>query len=130
MKTYTVHFHQEDRVDAMQVEKLSEADFDKLAAGGIRQLFELDTNFGSFVFLDAEDDQANESYIVMRYEDDEADDASDIYSFKLKDFYDMLALFMSQMYFDEEDDEDIDGPVHQLAHLLHHIVEDGKDVTP
>jgi hypothetical protein len=132
MKSFNVHFHEGDRVDTMTVNKLSEADFDEVAAGGTRQLFELDTNLGFFIFCDAEDANGKESYLALRYEED-ADDPSDIYSFELKDFYDFMALFMSQMYFDEDNDdgeEEAYGPVHHLAHLLHHILSDGQNVTP
>ncbi|MCU9613558.1 cytosolic protein [Caldibacillus lycopersici] len=132
MKSFTVHFHQEDRVDQMNVMKLSEAEFDDQAAGGTRQLFELDTNLGFFVFVDAENHEGKESYYALRYEEDQ-DDPSDIYAFELKDFYDMMSLFMSQMYFDEDSDdgeEEAYGPVHHLAHLLFHIVEAGEDVNP
>lgn len=48
MKTFTVHFHEHDQVDAMTVKKLSEQDFDTVSSGGVRQLFELDTNLGLF----------------------------------------------------------------------------------
>lgn len=132
MKTFTVHFHQEDEANAMTVKKLSDADFDNVAAGGTRQLFELDTNIGLFVFLDVEDEDGNESYHALRFEG-ESEDPTDFYSFELKDFYDLMALFMSQMYVEEEDEdgeEESYGPVHHLAHLLFHIVESGQDVTP
>lgn len=133
MKSFSVNFHKEDRMEEMKVSKLSEADFDNMAAGGTRQLFELDTNLGFFIFLDAEDHNGKESYFALRYEGDE-EDPSDIYSFDLKDFYDLMSLFMSQMYFDEENEDDGEeeayGPVHHLAHLLYHIVEEGQDITP
>lgn len=129
MKTFTVQFHEHDQADLMTVNKLSEQDFDTLSSGGVRQLCELDTNMGLFVFLDAEDGEGNESYHIIRYEEDR-EEPSDYYSLELKDFYDLIALFMSQTYIDDNDEEDSYGPVHHLAHLLFHIVDSGKDVTP
>lgn len=132
MKPFTVHFHEEDQADSMTVKKLSEQDFDSIAEGGTRQLFELDTNLGLFVFLDAEDGEGNESYHALRFEED-SEEPTDYYSFELKDFYDLMSLFMSQMYVQEEDEdgeEEAYGPVHHLAHLLFHIFESGEKVTP
>ncbi|MCU9595075.1 cytosolic protein [Caldibacillus thermolactis] len=129
MKTFTVQFHEHDQADPMTVNKLSEQDFDTLSSGGVRQLCELDTNMGLFVFLDAEDGEGNESYHIIRYEEDR-EEPSDYYSLELKDFYDLIALFMSQTYIDDNDEEDSYGPVHHLAHLLFHIVDSGKDVIP
>jgi hypothetical protein len=136
MKSFEVHFHAEDQFSGMTVQKLSEEDFDKVVAGGARQLFELDTNFGFFLFADAEDSEGNQSYLALKYEDSEGEKSpSEIYSFELEDFYELLALFMSQVYFDDDPDNDGDeeehyGPIHHLAHLLMHISESGSEVTP
>ena len=131
MNTFKVAFHKEDRMDEMVVRKLSDADFEKETGGGIRQLFELDTNIGFFIFADAESHDGKESYLALRYEEDE-DTPSDIYGFELKDFYEFSALFLSQMYYDDGEDEEEDeyGPVHHLAHLIYHIYEAGQDANP
>ncbi|NCU19044.1 cytosolic protein [Pallidibacillus pasinlerensis] len=129
MKTFTVHFHEHDQADAMTVKKLSEQDFDTVSSGGVRQLFELDTNLGLFVFMDAEDNEGNETYHILRYEED-SEEPNDYYSLELKDFYDLVALYMSDMYVEDDEDEDSYGPVQHLAHLLFHIVDSGKEVTP
>jgi len=130
MKSYQVDFHHEDQVEQMTVLKLTEQDFDHATNGGARQLFELDTNLGLFIFLDGEDEEGKESYHVLRFEE-ENEEPSDYYSFELKDFYQFLALFMSQMYVeDDEEDEEAYEPVQHLAHLLFHIVESGERVTP
>ncbi len=138
MKSFSVHFHEEDSLDQILVEKLSEEDFEKAIAGGARQLFELDTNFGLFLFADGEDAEGKSSYLVLRYEEGEDEQPEDIYSFRLEEFFEMIALFLSQVYYDEqmvdqttEDGEGEEyGPVHHLAHLLLHIVDAGKDVEP
>ena len=49
----------------MQVQKLSEEDFNRVTEGGTRHLFELDTNIGFFIFFDAEDGEGKESYFVF-----------------------------------------------------------------
>jgi hypothetical protein len=133
MNSFIVSFHQEDNVDAMQVQKLTEADFEKATAGGTRQLFELDTNVGFFVFFDAEDEEGNVSHMVLQYEE-ENEDPSACYSFAMKDFYEFMALYLNDLQFnhdmnDEEGDEEY-GPIHHLAHLMYHIVEEGQAVKP
>lgn len=129
MKSFTVHFHNEDQVAAMNVKKLNEEDFNRATAGGTRHLFELDTNVGFFVYFDAVDSEGKESYLVLQYEE-ENEDASACYSFVLQDFYEFSALYLNDLEFDEEDDEDEEsyGPLHHLAHLMFHIVEEGKTV--
>ncbi|WP_066067845.1 cytosolic protein [Neobacillus soli] len=130
MKSFVVGFHQEDNIDSMQIQKLSQEEFGKATEGGTRHLFELDTNIGFFVFFDAEDADGDLSYMVLQYEEENEDPAA-CYSFQLKDFYEFMALFLNDMEFngeeDEEDDEEY-GPIHHLAHLLFHIVEEGKDL--
>ncbi len=130
MKQFSVTFHQEDRMNEMKVNKLSEQEFEKMTEGGVRQLFELDTNIGLFLFVDAEDHNGNELYLVLRYE--EEDSPKDIYSFELREFYEFMALYLSEMYFDDdiEEEEEAYGPVHHLAHLLYHIYEDGLKAEP
>lgn len=130
MKSFVVGFHQEDNIDSMQIQKLSQEEFGKATEGGTRQLFELDTNIGFFVFFDAEDADGDLSYMVLHYEDENEDPAA-CYSFQLKDFYEFMALFLNDMDLNEEADEEDDeeyGPIHHLAHLLFHIVEEGKDL--
>lgn len=129
MKSFIVSFHQEDHVDSMQIQKLNQDDFDKATAGGTRHLFELDTNIGFFVFFDAEDVDGVVSYLVLQYEE-ESEEPSGCYSFKLEDFYEFMALYLNDLEFSEETEEDDEeyGPIHHLAHLLFHIVEDGNDV--
>ncbi|MED3890394.1 cytosolic protein [Peribacillus frigoritolerans] len=134
MNTFIVGFHQEDNVDSMQVQKLTSAEFEKATSRGFRRLFELDTNIGYFVFFDAEDDEGDLSHLVLQYEEDNQD-PSDCYSFTKNDFYEFMALYLQGM--DEvevEDEEDGDneeyGPIHHLAHLMFHIVEEGKSVKP
>ncbi|OQP05498.1 cytosolic protein [Geobacillus sp. 46C-IIa] len=132
MKTFTVQFHREDDVEAMNVGKLGQEDFDKATEGGTRHLFDLDTNIGYFVFFDAEDNEGNVSYLMLQYEE-ESEDPSACYSFELKDFYEFMALYLNDLeYADEEelneDGEEQYGPIHHLAHLLYHVVEEGKTV--
>jgi len=130
MKSFVVSFHQEDNVDTMQVQKLSEEEFNQATEGGTRHLFELDTNIGYFVFFDGEDKDGDVSYMILQYEEDQ-EDPSACYSFQLKDFYEFTALFLNDLSFgegmDEEDDEAY-GPIHHLAHLLLHIAEEGRDL--
>jgi hypothetical protein len=129
MKSFIVSFHQEDNVDSMQIQKLNQEDFDKATAGGTRHLFELDTNIGFFVFFDAEDADGVVSYLVLQYEE-ESEEPSGCYSFKLEDFYEFMALYLNDLEFSDETEEEDEeyGPIHHLAHLLFHIVEDGNDV--
>ncbi|MFT8323065.1 MAG: cytosolic protein [Bacillus sp. (in: firmicutes)] len=128
MKEYTVEFHQEDGIANMVVTKLNEDDFNKLTSGGTRQLFELDTNIGFFIYFDAVNESGQESYLVLQYEEDQ-ETPSACYSFELKDFYQFIALHLNDLQVDEEElEEDTFGPIHYLAHLMHHIVEDGKSI--
>lgn len=129
MKSFVVGFHQEDNVDSMQIQKLTEQEFEKAAEGGTRQLFELDTNIGLFVFFDAADIDGNLSYMVLQYEE-ENEEPVGCYSFQLKDFYEFMALYLNSLQFDEEAEEDDEeyGAIHHLAHLLFHVVEEGKDL--
>lgn len=129
MKTFTVHFHKEDQVDAMTVQKLSEEDFSKITEGGTRHLFELDTNIGFFVYFDAEDEEGKESYLVLHYED-EQEEPSSCYGFELKDFYQFIALHLNDLEFHDEQEEEEEeyGPIHHLAHLMYHIIEEGKEI--
>jgi hypothetical protein len=131
MKSFVVSFHQEDRVDAMQIQKLNQEDFGKATEGGTRHLFDLDTNMGFFVFFDAEDKDGVVSYLVLQYEE-ESEDPSGCYSFRLEDYYEFTALFLNDLEYNEETNEEEDeeeyGPIHHLAHLLFHIVEEGKDI--
>lgn len=130
MKTFTVQFHREDEVEAMKVQKLNQQDFDKATEGGTRHLFELDTNIGYFVFFDAEDAEGNVSYLVLQYEEDN-EDPSACYGFELKDFYEFVALYLNDLEFGDEeevDEEEQYGPIHHLAHLLYHIVEEGNSI--
>ncbi|MTH55214.1 cytosolic protein [Bacillus mangrovi] len=130
METFTVGFHQEDQMHNMTVQLLSEEDFQQHTEGGTRHLFELDTNVGFFVFFDAVDEKGKESYLVLRYEENE-EDPSACYGFELRDFYQFTALYLNDLEFSEEvetagEEEEVYGPVHHLAHLMHHIVEEGK----
>ena len=134
MKSFTVQFHHEDHTDAMQVEKLNEEDFNRVTEGGTRHLFELDTNIGFFIFFDAEDSEGNESYLMLQYEE-ENEDPSACFAFQLKDFYQFCALQLNDIEFqdevvegEEEEEEEEYSPIHHLAHLLYHIVEEGKDI--
>ncbi|MEY8757166.1 cytosolic protein [Peribacillus frigoritolerans] len=134
MNTFIVGFHQEDNVDSMQVQKLTSAEFEKATSRGFRRLFELDTNIGYLVFFDAEDDEGDLSHLVLQYEEDNQD-PSDCYSFTKNDFYEFMALYLQGMdeveVEDEEDDDNEEyGPIHHLAHLMFHIVEEGKSVKP
>jgi hypothetical protein len=130
MKSFIVSFHQEDNVDTMQVQKLNQSEFEKAASGGTRRLFELDTNIGFFVFLDAEDEDGDISFMVLQYEGDNEDPTA-CYSFEMEDFYEFMALFLQDAYFHEaaEDGEEEEySPVQHLAHLLFHIAENGNDL--
>ncbi|MDR4949098.1 cytosolic protein [Neobacillus cucumis] len=131
MKSFIVGFHQEDNVDSMQIQKLNQQEFENATAGGTRQLFELDTNIGFFVFFDAADIDGALSYMVLQYQEDQEEPIG-CYSFQLKDFYEFMALFLSDVYAgeesEEEEEEEAYGPVHHLAHLLYHIVAEGNDL--
>lgn len=133
MKAFTVNFHKEDQVDSMNVQKLSEEDFSKVTEGGTRHLFELDTNIGFFVYFDAVDNEGVESYLVLHYED-EQEEPSGCYAFELKDFYQFAALHLNDLEFhdevgeDEEEEEEEYSPIHHLAHLMYHIIEEGKNI--
>ncbi|MFD2443078.1 cytosolic protein [Bacillus sp. CGMCC 1.16607] len=135
MNSFVVNFHKEDNVDAMQIQKLNEEDFQKATEGGTRHLFDLDTNMGFFVFFDAEDNDGDVSHMVLQYEEDNEDPAA-CYSFQMKDFYEFMALYLNDLEFNEEideeenEDEEVHGPIHHLAHLLYHIVEEGQSVKP
>jgi hypothetical protein len=131
MKSFTVQFHAEDQTESMTVHKLSEDDFNTVTEGGTRHLFELDTNVGFFIFFDSVDNEGNGYYLVLQYEED-SEDPSACYSFEMKDFYEFMALYLNDLEFqDEVDDEKEDeeeeyGPIHHLAHLMFHIVEEGN----
>lgn len=130
MKTFTVNFHKEDQVEAMKIDKLSEEDFNRVTEGGTRHLFELDTNIGFFVYFDAVDSKENESYLVLHYEEDQEEPIG-CYSFQLKDFYQFCALHLNDLEFQDEANEDDDeeySPIHHLAHLMYHIIEEGKEI--
>lgn len=129
MQTLTVNFHQQDQVNPMVVQKLNEEDFNKSTEGGTRQLFELDTNIGFFIYFDAIDSNGMESYLVLHYEE-EGEEPSGCYSFELKDFYQFTALYLNDLDFNEAESESENAytPIQQLAHLMHHIVEEGKTV--
>ncbi|MCQ6276594.1 cytosolic protein [Bacillus sp. V3B] len=135
MKSFTVQFHQEDQIDTMTAQKLSEDDFNRVTEGGTRHLFELDTNVGFFIFFDAVDNEGTESYLVLQYDEDN-EDPSACYGFELKDFYQFSALYLNDLEFqggmaeqeDQEDEEEVYGPIHHLAHLMFHIMEEGNKV--
>jgi hypothetical protein len=92
-------------------------------------LFDLDTDMGYFVFFDAEDANGTESYLMLQYEEDN-EDPSSCYSFELQDFYEFAALYLNDLEFSDEinEEEEEYGPIHHLAHLMYHIVEEGKTV--
>jgi hypothetical protein len=131
MKSFTVNFHSEDQMESITVQKLNVDDYHKVTEGGTRHLFDLDTGMGFFVFFDAEDAEGTESYLVLHYEEDN-EDPSACYSFELNDFYEFTALYLNDLAFhdeiNEEEEEEEYGPIHHLAHLMYHIVEEGKTV--
>ncbi|WP_413307700.1 cytosolic protein [Bacillus sp. 1P10SD] len=128
MKSFVVGFHQEDNVDAMQIQKLSQEEFEKATEGGTRHLFELDTNIGLFVFFDGADVDGNLSYMVLQYEE-ENEEPSACYSFQLKDFYEFMALYLNDIDYEETGEEEQEyGAMQHLAHLIFHIVEEGRDL--
>ncbi|MDZ5473791.1 cytosolic protein [Bacillus sp. 31A1R] len=131
MKTFNVNFHKEDQINAMQVQKLTEEEFEKVSEGGTRHLFELDTNIGYFIYFDAIDSNGVESYLVLHYQEN-SEDPSGCYSFELKDFYQFSALYLSDLSYSsetsDENEEEEYTPIHHLAHLMHHIIEEGKNI--
>jgi hypothetical protein len=133
VKSFTVNFHKEDQVEAMKVQKLNEEDFNLVTEGGTRHLFELDTNIGFFIYFDAISKEGAESYLVLHYEE-ENEEPSACYSFELKDFYQFAALQLNDLEFSEETgegedgEEEVYGPIHHLAHLMYHIIEEGQKV--
>ena len=129
MQSFRVQFHKEDQVDEMNVNKLSEEDFNRMTEGGTRHLFELDTNIGFFVYFDGLNKDGQESYMVLHYEGEEEEPTA-CYSFSLPDFYQFVALHLNDLEFNEEEqeDEEVYGPIHHLAHLMNHIIEEGKEV--
>lgn len=133
MKSFTVQFHAEDQTDSMTIQKLSEDDFNQVTEGGTRHLFELDTNIGFFVFFDSVDKDGNGYYLVLQYEE-ENEDPSACYGFEIKDFYEFMALYLNDLEFHDETEEENEeeeeeyGPIHHLAHLMFHIVEEGNEI--
>ncbi|MDQ0411947.1 hypothetical protein J2S25_000125 [Mesobacillus stamsii] len=129
MTLFDVKFHAEDQVETMKVEKLGSEDYDQATEGGTRHLFDLDTNIGFFVFFDAEDKEGKVSYLMLQYEDDN-EMPTNCYGFTLKDFYEFSALYLNDLEFTEElnEEEGELGPVQHLAHLIYHIVEEGSSV--
>jgi hypothetical protein len=129
MNSFIVGFHEEDNTDSMQIQKLTEAEFEKATSRGVRRLFELDTNVGYFMFLDSEDDEGDVSHLVLQYEE-EQEQPSHYYSFAQKDFYEFMALYLQGMdeLDEEEENEEEYGPIHHLAHLMFHIAEEGRSV--
>lgn len=129
MKTFTVEFHAEDQAESMTVQKLAEEDFNQATEGGTRHLFDLDTNVGFFVFFDAADKDEIVSYLMLQYEEDNEEPTA-CYGFELADFYDFMALYLNDLEFNEEVNEEEEGygPIHHLAHLLYHIIEEGKQL--
>lgn len=85
-------------------------------------------------FFDAESEDGDVSHMVLQYEDPNEEGADEdpvaCYSFQMKDFYEFMALYLNDMEFNEEviEEEEEYGPIHHLAHLLFHIVEEGKDL--
>lgn len=131
MNTFIVGFHQEDNIDSMQVQKLTSSEFVEARERGFRRLFELDTNVGGFVFFDAESGDGDLSHLVLHYPE-ENKDPSDCYSFSKNDFYEFMALYLQGLEQEEEElgEEEEYGPIHHLAHLMFHIVEEGKSIEP
>jgi len=133
MNSFVVTFHKEDNVDTMQVQKLNEDDYNKATEGGTRHLFEIDTNIGFFVFFDAEDARGDVSHLVLQYEE-ESEDPTACYSFAMKDYYEFMALYLNDLEFidesDEEEEKELEenSSIHQLVHLLFHIVEEGNGI--
>ncbi|WP_042461087.1 hypothetical protein [Neobacillus dielmonensis] len=129
MQSFVVSFHQEDNVDTMQVQKLNEEDFERASEGGTRHLFELDTNIGLFVFFDGADKDGAISYMILHYEEGNEDPVG-CYAFQLSDFYEFMALFLQDLDYAEETEEEDEeyGPIHHLAHLIFHIAEAGNDI--
>lgn len=66
---------------------------------------------------------------MLQYEDG-SEEPSNCYGFDLKDFYEFSALYLNDLEFTEElnEEEGELGPVQHLAHLLFHILEEGKSV--
>ncbi len=129
MKSFTVDFHAEDQVELMTVQKLSEDDYSQVTSEGTRHLFDLDTNIGFFVFFDGVDSEGKVSYLVLQYEE-ENEEPSACYGFELQAFYEFVALYLNDLEYNEEvnEEEEEYGPIHHLAHLLYHIVEAGKEI--
>ncbi|WP_026693996.1 hypothetical protein [Peribacillus kribbensis] len=133
MKSFVVSFHQEDHVDSMQIQKLNSSEFDGATEGGARHLFDLDTNIGFFVFMDAEDADGDISHLIVQFEG-ENEQPSAYYSLALQDFYEFMALFLSGQDYEEdgdvEEEEQEYSPMNHLGHLLFHIAEEGKSLQP
>jgi hypothetical protein len=127
MKNFTVDFHKGDAIGQMTVQKLTEEDFNRVTEQETRQLFELDTDVGFFIFFDAQDEQGHASYLMLHYEG-ENENPSACYGFELKDFYQFTALYLNDLQFGSEAEEVEYGPIQHLAHLLHHVLEEGKTI--
>lgn len=129
VKSFTVDFHAEDQVEKMTIQKLSEEDYSQVTAGGTRHLFDLDTNIGFFVFFDAVDKDDKASYLILQYEEDK-EEPSACYRSELHAFYEFVALYLNDLEYNEEvsEEEEEYGPIHHLAHLLYHVVEEGKAI--
>ena len=105
MNSFSVQFHQEDQIDSMTVQKLSENDFNQLTESGTRHLFELDTNISFFVFFDAFDEAEAQSHLILQYEED-SEDPSACYGFQKEDFYEFMALYLNDLEFQDEEDSE------------------------
>lgn len=133
MKSFNVTFHKEDNVDNMLIQKLNDEEYQKATEGGTRHLFEIDTNVGFFVFFDSEDNDGNVSHMLLQYEEDQEDPIA-CYSFAMKDYYEFMALYLNDLEFidETEDQEEVEleasNSIHHLVHLLFHIIEEGNDI--
>lgn len=133
MKSFNVTFHKEDNVDNMQIQKLNDEEYHSSTEGGTRHLFEIDTNIGFFVFFDAEDKDGNVSHLLLQFEEEEEEPVA-CYSFAMKDYYEFMALYLNDLEFidETEDQEEVEleesNSIHHLVHLLFHIIEEGNDI--
>ena len=133
MKSFNVTFHKEDNVDNMQIQKLNDEEYHNATIGGTRHLFEIDTNIGFFVFFDAEDKDGNVSHLLLQFEEEEEEPVA-CYSFAMKDYYEFMALYLNDLEFidETEDQEEVEleesNSIHHLVHLLFHIIEEGNDL--
>jgi len=112
MRTFEVILPTEKMI---RVRTFDDNEFDVIASEGASILFDLVNEDGVYFFGDCEDKNGNTTYFI-RFLNRE-DRRVTFYSLDLKDFYDLVSLYMANQY-------NSDIPLDYLHHCLYHIVEE------